>query len=347
MQNGFSSNFNTPHKLNDVFDFMLTQSMERFDFPMGLVVRFKKQQSKISHSINYGFSTRLLATVEALKISDILQLRAETESDIFIHQFPVKLNSRLQKLNTELTENSLCQGLTVLLRNKGQLFAALHLWHNQKIHLTDSHHLEFAAFNKLLEMALEVTSDLSDALPAPSTIENELIALNSIISGMHRTTDLNGVLSRALKEMLDVLDLEAGGIYLIDKTKGHAQLVTSEVPASEFGHPLDHFKLRNPAVTTVLQADKSLVTLELAFQSHAPRQNCRRKHATRIVTIPVRSRNQIMGFINLLVPLRRMFTSDEIYLMDSVSKQIGVAVEYKMINKKMEKISLKNAQVVA
>lgn len=341
MQNGFSSK-NAPQKLNDVLDFILTQSMERFNFPMGLIVRFKKQHSKISHSMNYGLSTRLLATIEALQMSDILQLRPEGDSDIFIHRFPEKSNSRLATLKSELAASSLRQGMTVFLRNKGHFFAALHLWHHQEFCLTDANYLEFVAFGKLLELSLEANRALSEALRPTQYIENELLALNSIISGIHQTTDLNRVLTRALKETLDVLDLEAGGIYLIEKTKGHARLVTAEDPVSEPCRQVDHFKLRNPGVTTVLQADKSLVTLELAFQPDLPAVN-----AERIVTIPLRAGNRIVGFINLLVPLRRTFSSDEIYLLDSVSKQIGVAVEYKLLNKKIEKISLKRAQVAA
>jgi len=343
MQNGFSSK-NTPQKLNDVLDFILTQSMERFNFPMGLIVRFKKQHCKISHSMNYGLSTRLLTTIEALQLSDILQLRAEGDSDIFMHQFPEKLNSRLETLKSELAASSLHQGLTVFLRNKGHFFAALHLWHHQEFSLTDANYLEFAAFGKLLELSIEANSDTS--LRQAKSVENELIALNSIISGIHRASDLNSVLSHALKVTLDVLDLEAGGIYLIDKTKGHAQLVTAEDPMSELYRQVAYFKIRNPGVTTVLQADKSLVTLELAFQPDMPVVNGA-KDTERIVTIPLRARQRIMGFINLLVPLRRTFTSEEIYLLDSVSKQIGVAVEYRLLNKKIEKISLKRAQAAA
>lgn len=347
MQDGFSSNFNTPQKLNDVLDFILTKSMERFDFQMGVIVRFRKQQSQISHSINYGFSNQLLPAIEALNVADIMQLNTEPTADFFLHKFPIKLNTRLGELQQILAENSLNQGLTVLFKIKGRVWGALHLWHTREIVLTEEDCLEFSAFNEMLEMAIENGADNATRFFPGKVHEKELLALNSIISKIDRATDLNGALSRALKETLDVLELEAGGIYLIDKSKGEAQLVSSKAPACEKLRQLEYLKLRNPSVATVLQADKSLVTLELAFQSQLTQPDKIDQTGSRIVTIPLRTQRATMGFINLTLPFWRTFTSDEIYLLDSISKQIGVAVENKLLNKKMEKISVKKSQVAA
>jgi len=319
------------HSLNEVLDYTLTRFIEQFGFKVGVIMQFKNGKGKISHYINQGYPIKLFLNIESLTIDDIMSLTNEIDKNIFTHQYPPKPNKKIERLKNLLHENQLTFGLSLLFKVRGKVWGALHLWHHQNIMLEPPALSEYDVMNRIIGLALENQWLRSKSNMPKTDNTKELLALNNIISSINYTQDLYGVLKKALKETLDVLNLKAGGVYLIDEREEYAELITSVGMPLEYVKQFEYLSIHNPSVSTVMSAGQSLVTVELAFENPELYQLQHQFGIKRIVSIPLRSRNHILGFLNLSVPPFRTFDNNELYLLDSISKQLGVAIEIRRL----------------
>jgi GAF domain-containing protein len=314
---------------NEALDYVLTNIMEEHGFKIGVVVQFKNEKGKISHYINHGFSNRLLSAIEALTIDDITMLSGEIRKNIFLHQTPHPMNRRLIELYYLLEENGLNFGMTFLFRTYGETWGALHFWHTESFHFSDDEISQYDLLNRIIGLGLEnqrlkANSDSAAAVPSH---EIDLFSVFPILGEGSQSNDLNDILDDALNKTLMSLNLKSGIIYLIDEHEKYAELVTyTGVPADYIKH-MEYLSLNNPSVASIIHAGQNLVTVELAFKNPEMYQLQHQFGIKRIVSIPLRARNQILGFVNLAVPPFRNFSNHEIYFLDSLSKQLGLLVE--------------------
>lgn len=312
---------------NEALDYVLTRFMEEHCFKIGVVVQFKNGKGKISHYINHGYSNTLLATIESLIIDDITNLAGQTEKNIFIHQTPFKMNRRLIDLYYLLEENNLEFGLTCLFRTDDGVWGALHFWHTEKLHFSEDEFIKYDLMNRIIALALENHNLKVNPNGAYAAKQINLSAPNLMpVNGTQNKT-LYDVLTDALNQVLATLNLKSGSVYLIDEHEEFAELITYSGMPLEYVKQLEFLSIANPSVASVIHAGQSLVTVELAFKNQEM-YNLQQKHGIkRLVSVPLRARNQILGFVNLAVSPFRNFERSEIYFLDSFGRQLGLLVE--------------------
>ncbi len=71
----------------------------------------------------------------------------------------------------------------------------------------------------------------------------ELAALNAIAAVVSQSLDLNDVLNSALDKTLEVMEIEAGGIYLLDERTGVLNIVVQRGFEPDFVPGIDKLKL--------------------------------------------------------------------------------------------------------
>jgi len=77
----------------------------------------------------------------------------------------------------------------------------------------------------------EASTDLERRIAAQT---KELAALNTIAAAVSSSLDLNNVLNRALDKTLEVMEIDAGGIYLLDEGTGILDIVAHRGFAPDF-----------------------------------------------------------------------------------------------------------------
>ncbi len=154
-----------------------------------------------------------------------------------------------------------------------------------------------------------------------------LAAFASIAAGLAHSEDLERALSQALRSTLDALDLEAGGIYLLDEGSG-------ELRATEhhFGLPPDYppavarFRRGEAPIGRALDAVRPVVVPDIAAIADA-REATRQSGLRSVVFVPLYARGRAVGMMPVGAYAVRPFAEDEVELLAAVGGMLGAAID--------------------
>jgi len=158
----------------------------------------------------------------------------------------------------------------------------------------------------------------------------ELVALNTIVETVSRSLDLDTILDDALNKVFEVIDADAGGIYLLDEREDELTLTTHRGLSQPFLQKMRRLKvgegavgqtaqLVRPVLVDFLPADDGLLTeaekvaLEEGIHSG--------------VNVPLSTRGRVHGVLSIARHREQPFTSREVELLTAISNQIAVAIE--------------------
>jgi len=311
------------HSVNEILDFVLTRFIEQKGFQIGVIVQYEQKTGRVSHYINHNLPGQIIPKIEKLTISDILKLTDDPEKTVFIHQMSVQTNRRLKTVLEPLLYHKINTGLTLFFKTSQKIWGALHLWGKEKVNVQRDDLIQYDILCSILGLALENHWLNKQNKSTFNNSDKEHIMLNAIIAKIKEAKDLKGVLSDTLKETLELLNLKVGGIYLIDELEQNAELITHSGIPTEIIHKIENLHLKNPSVSSVINASKSLITVELPGQNHELASLQDEYGFKRIVSVPLRVRDNILGFVNLSVPPLRNFSIKEMNFLDLLSKHLG------------------------
>ncbi len=171
-------------------------------------------------------------------------------------------------------------------------------------------------------MSAQLRASYAEMEGRVSSRTKELSTLYELAQATSQSLDLNTVLNTALERILDVLDFDLGVLYLKHPRTGKLEPVheigvpesyryvasrgTLSARAAEIGTPLIINNL-------VLLEDPPTDLIAAGFQSSA--------------SIPLISKHQVQGVLSLASYQIRTFQAQDIALLTSVGRQIGVAIE--------------------
>lgn len=155
----------------------------------------------------------------------------------------------------------------------------------------------------------------------------ELAALYAVTAAINQAFTETEALSGALRQVLPVLSLDSGRIYLMEAHSGEFRLVAAE------GDPA----LLDPSETTIVPGEclcglaalcgEPVSTRDLA-DPRLIRASCRRAgtgHA--LAAVPLVARERALGVMHVASRRTQPFSETDIALLQSVGAQIGTAVE--------------------
>lgn len=155
----------------------------------------------------------------------------------------------------------------------------------------------------------------------------ELEALNAIAATVSRSLDLNQVLNGAMSKVLEVTGVEAGWVFLVEGDDGklslaaYAGLSESLIDDEKIPH------LHDCPCTEVLRTGETIVANGLPkcrwLRSVAEHNGGFRSHAS----IPLKSKDKVLGIMNIASKEVQRFTADEIRLLSAIGHQVAVAIE--------------------
>jgi PAS domain S-box-containing protein len=154
----------------------------------------------------------------------------------------------------------------------------------------------------------------------------QLATLNTIASAMSRSLDLDEVLREALSKMCEVFDADAGVIFLLGRDgllhlthhQGLSDRLAKRVKNLKVGEgvPGQIAQLRQPAV---VRADQQPMASEFPLLGQ--------EQIETIAGAPLIAEADILGVIALASKSARHYPLDEIELLATVGKQVGVALQ--------------------
>jgi len=147
--------------------------------------------------------------------------------------------------------------------------------------------------------------------------------LNNIISNANKAEDIQSLFKIITYDILNLLDFDAGGIYIIDKDKEKANLVFSENVPDDFRKKVDVIELSNPLYSSILTKGEPL------FNDHYETLSSIAASTFGICSaacVPLVSKKKVIGALNFLSTKRPIISEDEKFLLLSIGNEAGTII---------------------
>lgn len=155
----------------------------------------------------------------------------------------------------------------------------------------------------------------------------ELAAINAVASVVSRSLDLERVLTNALDKTLEVMEVEAGGIYLLRKEDQVLTIAAHKGLGTQFVDGIDNLKVGEGFSGYVTLTGEPLIVQDLSQDPKLTRAVIKDSDFQSLAIAPLISRAKVLGTFFVVTSRDREFSQQDVELLTSIGGQIGVAVE--------------------
>jgi len=155
----------------------------------------------------------------------------------------------------------------------------------------------------------------------------ELTTLYAVSTAMNQAPGVEEALTHALDQILKVLNLEGGRIYLTDESTHQLSLVTAQ----------GNVNLMNPDETTIrpgeclcglaVESGETLQALDPSTDPRIVRPTCRWHGNYICAAAPLLAKERMLGVLHVISRRESVFSGGDMALLRAAGAQIGVAVE--------------------
>ncbi len=167
-----------------------------------------------------------------------------------------------------------------------------------------------------------------DAIRDLQKHHRELSLLNAVALVMNATQDLDDILMTALKNVLEVLNLTSGGIFLIDHETSTFELKVQQGLFKEMStktyqaHFHDQDLMQSLLKETLaLEPRPSFPTFTVVLKDSQP------EHSIQLTCFLITAKEKASGFLALDFPSNKDLTEQDLHLLGSLGNFLGGAVE--------------------
>ncbi|MBM4429513.1 MAG: GAF domain-containing protein [Chloroflexi bacterium] len=166
----------------------------------------------------------------------------------------------------------------------------------------------------------------ADKDPSPEATK-EIAALNAIAATVSGARDLQALLHGTLRQVLDVLQLPAGWIFLHQDGEERLTLAEQQGLSPAFALEEETLPLGDCACAEVLRTGQARLVSDMTA---CPRLSTAVVQAEGLIvhaSVPLKSKNQVMGIMNVATRDARLLDGCSLQLLTAIGHQIGVAIE--------------------
>jgi PAS domain S-box-containing protein len=190
---------------------------------------------------------------------------------------------------------------------------------NNSSPLTDPHGNVVGMISTLIDITGRKRAE--DALKHQS---GTLLVLNDIISTANKADDLPVLLNSILDESLRLLDFDAGGIYLVDRSTRTANIVHSKNLSSEFLAEIRTLPIDKEPFDTLFIQNEPIITEN--YEKISP-ERAKKFGFKSVASIPLLSKGVAVGALNI-ASLKRQVIPEEIkQTLTSIGRELGSTIE--------------------
>ncbi|HID22576.1 MAG TPA: GAF domain-containing protein, partial [Planctomycetaceae bacterium] len=183
------------------------------------------------------------------------------------------------------------------------------------------------AFNRMTEALVRSRQEIEESNRQLLRRNGEHSVLNIVSQTVSSSLELSDVLNRSLEKVLELLEADAGWVFLCEPKSENLVLSASRgLPESmEKGRLAEEF-----AQCFCREVQKAGEARVLRHFEERTGSGCALMQATGLrvhASIPLKSRDTVLGIMNVACRKNRIFTPEDLRLLTMIGHQIGVAIE--------------------
>lgn len=153
-----------------------------------------------------------------------------------------------------------------------------------------------------------------------------LAAINSLALAIGTFDSLQEMLKYALAKVLEVVDADAAGVYLLDEDRGYLTFAAQQGLSDEASHDFDALPVGEGLSGRVAQRGQPIVLRNLLAHPQLTRMAARAEGIRAFASVPMRFSHKTYGTLNIYSHEEREFGEEDVQLLTSMASQIGLAV---------------------
>jgi two-component system cell cycle response regulator len=186
------------------------------------------------------------------------------------------------------------------------------------------------------EVALRTCSGcrLSDHTRPPSELayeverrNQELVALNAIVSAVNSSLDLSTVLNTGLDKAIEILQVDAGWIALASDESLH--LALHRGVSDHYARSISTIGAQEGIVGLVARDQQTVVVDDVAANPTLPLAAA--EGLETIMATPLKAQGRLLGVMAVSTRATRSYSADDIYFVSSAGAQLASAIEHALL----------------
>ncbi|MBI5629043.1 MAG: GAF domain-containing protein, partial [Candidatus Rokubacteria bacterium] len=155
----------------------------------------------------------------------------------------------------------------------------------------------------------------------------DMAALHAIAAAITEPLNLSHLLSTTLDRTVEVMNADAGMIYLLNEATGVLEIAAHRGLSDAYVGWVDRIALGEGGVGRAAVKGEPEIFEDVRTDSRISRDVVRTEGIVSVLIVPVTSKRKIIGTLYVATRSPRSFTPHETQILTSISHQIGVAVE--------------------
>jgi signal transduction histidine kinase/GAF domain-containing protein len=176
------------------------------------------------------------------------------------------------------------------------------------------------------QQAERYAKDLKQVFEQERKRSSQLNALNAIIAAVSGSLDLNTVLRGALDKVMEVMEVEAGMVLLVNEQDELIPVIYRGLP-QEIAEMSPPMKVGEGLSGKVVQSGEPMVVDDVSANPEAMGAGVRGEGFKAWVSVPLTAKDRVLGTLDISTRTERPFTSQDVQLLSSTGSQLGVAIE--------------------
>jgi PAS domain S-box-containing protein len=166
--------------------------------------------------------------------------------------------------------------------------------------------------------------------------------LNEVILTANKTESLPELFKDTLDKALELLDFEAGGIYLVNPAERTAEIHYTKNLPDDFVEKLRTVRIDAPPYYTLFIKNQPIISDH--YEEMSP-ELAQKYHISSMASIPLVSKNKVIGALNVASSKRYTISADEKQVLITIGRELGTIVERLIAEEAFKKAS-ENLQVL-
>ena len=171
-------------------------------------------------------------------------------------------------------------------------------------------------------------SGRDDVLPEDETerLYHNLLALSRVSAAVSGLWDLDAILEVALDNVLNMMNGTVGGILLLDEEDQTLSYRLYRGLSKEMAEAV-RLRMGEGIAGRVALSGRSVLLEDISSDPRAAYPDLVRREGLRaFISVPLRSKEAVLGVMNVASHMPRRFTRDDMHLLHSIGDQVGVAI---------------------
>ena len=157
--------------------------------------------------------------------------------------------------------------------------------------------------------------------------DEQVFTLNQLAALISQTQNLNKVLDSTLTQLCEFIGADFGSVHLMDSRDGSLKMISGQRVSPAFTCAENRIPVGDCLCGLAASTGEVIASPDLRQESRMTRPACREEHFESVVSIPLKSRDRVVGVLTIYAKRPQAFSDTDQNLLLLVGNHIGLAIE--------------------